>query len=220
MQYLKNPAEIYAKSFSIVRAEVCLDNMPEDLQAIAIRIMHSSGMTDLAPFIRFDERIAEVTRSALKGGANILTDSEMTAAAIIKQGLPADNQIICTLNKPGVKELAVQKQTTRSAAAIELWKDYISNSVVVIGNAPTSLFALLEFMDRYIDRPLAIFAFPVGFVGASESKQELIDNSRGVPFVTLSGRRGGSAMAGAAINALIQTPSPQYSFGLTGGNEL
>ncbi len=224
MQYLKNPADIYAKSFSIVRSEACLDHIPEDLQDVVIRLMHASGMTDLAAFVRFDERIAPVTQAALNQGAKILTDSEMTASAIIRRTLPANNRIICKINSPVVQELATRNKTTRSAAAVELWEDYISNSVVVIGNAPTALFSLLELLDKIVARPHAIFAFPVGFVGASESKQALNQNPRGVPFMTLLGRRGGSAMAGAAVNALTgslsSTTNPQNASDLTEGDVL
>ncbi|MEM8686712.1 MAG: precorrin-8X methylmutase [Pseudomonadota bacterium] len=202
MEYLKDPAAIYEKSFQTIRSEVDLARVPEDIQPLAIRLMHASGMTDLTDDLRYSTDVAKAARDALVDGGNIITDCQMAAAGIIRRLLPASNQVVCTLNDPQTPLLAAKAQTTRSAAAVELWEKHLNASVVVIGNSPTTLFALLERLDRAPERPAAILAFPVGFVGAAESKEALHANPRGVPYVTLLGRRGGSAMAGAAVNAI------------------
>ena len=202
LDYLRDPERIYAESFAIIRAESRLDGLTPAIAAIAERLMHASGMTDLVPELRFDSAIAASALAALKDGAPILTDCEMALKAIIAARLPAGNEIICMLNDAQVPDLARRLATTRSAAAVSLWPARLSRAVAVIGNAPTALFALLEGLDRGWPKPAAIIAFPVGFVGAAEAKQELARDSRGVPFVTLLGRRGGSAMAGAAVNAI------------------
>jgi precorrin-8X/cobalt-precorrin-8 methylmutase len=202
LDYLRDPERIYAESFAIIRAEANLAGLPPAIAAIAERLMHASGMTDLVPELRFDPAIAASARQALRDGAPILTDCEMALKAIIAARLPARNEIICMLNDGPVPELARRLATTRSAAAVSLWPQRLSQAVAVIGNAPTALFALLEGLDRGWPKPAAIIAFPVGFVGAAEAKQELVRDSRGVPFITLLGRRGGSAMAGAAVNAI------------------
>ena len=203
MDYLRDPEEIYAESFRIVREEADLSSLPNSLHPVAVRMMHACGMTDLGDDLIFSGEIVEAAMSALKHGAPILTDSEMTAAAIQRAKLPNDNRIICTLNARETPGLAQKLKTTRSAASVVLWRRELKDSVVLVGNAPTALFALLEMLDRIDERPSALLAFPVGFVGARESKQELADNSRGVPFLTLRGRRGGSAIAGAALNAIL-----------------
>ena len=202
MDYLKDPAAIYEKSFQTIRSEVELAHVPEDIQPLAIRLMHACGMTDLMDDLRFSDDVVQSARDALVDGAKIITDCEMAAAGIIRRMLPASNQVICTLNDAQTPLLAAKLQTTRSAAAVELWEKHLNHAVVVIGNAPTTLFALLERLDGAPERPAAILAFPVGFVGAAESKEVLHANPRGVPYVTLLGRRGGSAMAGAAVNAI------------------
>ncbi len=202
LDYLRDPQRIYAESFAIIRTEANLAVLPPAIAAIAERLMHASGMTDLVPELRFDPAIAASALAALKDGAPILTDCEMALKAIIAARLPARNEIICMLNEEPVPELARRLATTRSAAAVNLWPQRLSQAVAVIGNAPTALFALLEGLNRGWPRPAAIIAFPVGFVGAAEAKQELVRDSRGVPFITLLGRRGGSAMAGAAVNAI------------------
>lgn len=204
MEYIKNGEEIYRKSFAIIRAETNWKNLPDDLAHVAVRLIHSCGMTDITKDLEASPDAVKIGRNALAGGAAILCDSQMVANGITKARLPKNNPIICTLNHPEVTELAGQINNTRSAAALELWRPYLAGAVVAIGNAPTALFHLLELLDQNVDKPALILGFPVGFVGAAESKLELATNSRGVPFITLHGRRGGSAIAAAAVNALAK----------------
>ena len=204
MEYIKNGEEIYRKSFAIIRAETNWENLPDDLAHVAVRLIHSCGMTDITEDLEASPDAVKIGRNALAGGAAILCDSQMVANGITKARLPKDNPIICTLNHPEVTELARQINNTRSAAALELWRRHLAGAVVAIGNAPTALFRLLELLDQNVDKPALILGFPVGFVGAAESKTELATNSRGVPFITLHGRRGGSAIAAAAVNALAK----------------
>ena len=204
MDYLRDPQQIYAESFRIVREEADLSSLPESLHTVAVRMMHACGMTDLTADLIYSSDVVESALTALNEGAPILTDSEMTAAAIQRGKLPKDNRIICTLNSRETPVLAQRLKTTRSAASVVLWRKELKDSVVLVGNAPTALFALLEMLDRVDDRPSALLACPVGFVGARESKQELADNNRDVSFLTLRGRRGGSAIAGAALNAILE----------------
>ncbi|MDJ0529208.1 MAG: precorrin-8X methylmutase [Microcystis sp. M53600_WE12] len=204
MEYIKNGEEIYRKSFAIIRAETNWKNLPDDLAPVAVRLIHSCGMTDITEDLEASPDAVKIGRNALAGGAAILCDSQMVANGITKARLPKNNPIICTLNHPEVTELARQINNTRSAAALELWRPHLAGAVVAIGNAPTALFRLLELLDQNVDKPALILGFPVGFVGAAESKTELATNSRGVPFITLHGRRGGSAIAAAAVNALAK----------------
>ncbi len=204
MEYIKNGEEIYRKSFAIIRAETNWKNLPDDLAHVAVRLIHSCGMTDITEDLEASPDAVKIGRNALAGGAAILCDSQMVANGITKARLPKDNPIICTLNYPEVTELARQINNTRSAAALELWRPHLAGAVVAIGNAPTALFRLLELLDQNVDKPALILGFPVGFVGAAESKIELATNSRGAPFITLHGRRGGSAIAAAAVNALAK----------------
>jgi precorrin-8X/cobalt-precorrin-8 methylmutase len=204
MEYIKNGEEIYRKSFAIIRAETNWKNLPDDLASVAVRLIHSCGMTDITEDLEASPDAVKIGRNALAGGAAILCDSQMVANGITKARLPKNNPIICTLNHPEVTELARQINNTRSAAALELWRPHLAGAVVAIGNAPTALFRLLELLDQNVDKPALILGFPVGFVGAAESKLELATNSRGVPFITLHGRRGGSAIAAAAVNALAK----------------
>ena len=204
MEYIKNGEEIYRKSFAIIRAETNWKNLPDDLAPVAVRLIHSCGMTDITEDLEASPDAVKIGRNALAGGAAILCDSQMVANGITKARLPKNNPIICTLNHPEVTELARQINNTRSAAALELWRPHLAGAVVAIGNAPTALFRLLELLDQNVDKPALILGFPVGFVGAAESKLELATNSRGVPFITLHGRRGGSAIAAAAVNALAK----------------
>lgn len=204
MEYIKNGEEIYRKSFAIIRAETNWENLPDDLAHVAVRLIHSCGMTDITKDLEASPDAVKIGRNALAGGAAILCDSQMVANGITKARLPKNNPIICTLNHPEVTELARQINNTRSAAALELWRPHLAGAVVAIGNAPTALFRLLELLDQNVDKPALILGFPVGFVGAAESKIELAINSRGVPFITLHGRRGGSAIAAAAVNALAK----------------
>ncbi|NCS31032.1 MAG: precorrin-8X methylmutase [Microcystis aeruginosa F13-15] len=204
MEYIKNGEEIYRKSFAIIRAETNWKNLPDDLAHVAVRLIHSCGMTDITEDLEASPDAVKIGRNALAGGAAILCDSQMVANGITKARLPKNNPIICTLNHPEITELARQINNTRSAAALELWRPHLAGAVVAIGNAPTALFHLLELLDQNVDKPALILGFPVGFVGAAESKTELATNSRGVPFITLHGRRGGSAIAAAAVNALAK----------------
>ncbi|NCR40835.1 MAG: precorrin-8X methylmutase [Microcystis aeruginosa W13-11] len=204
MEYIKNGEEIYRKSFAIIRSETNWENLPNDLAPVAVRLIHSCGMTDITEDLEASPDAVKIGRNALARGAAILCDSQMVANGITKARLPKNNRIICTLNHPEVTELARQINNTRSAAALELWQPHLAGAVVAIGNAPTALFHLLELLDQNVAKPALILGFPVGFVGAAESKIELATNSRGVPFITLHGRRGGSAIAAAAVNALAK----------------
>ena len=202
LRYQRDPHAIYRQSFAMVRAEVRLGHLPEDLHEVAIRLVHSCAMTDVVDRLAWSDDLAASARAALANGAPILCDCEMVASGIAQARLPAGNKVICTLNDPATPELARAISNTRSAAAVELWRDQVESSIVVIGNAPTALFHLLELLDQDWPKPAAIIALPVGFVGAAEAKAELAANPRGVPFLTLHGRRGGSAMAAAVLNAL------------------
>jgi len=206
LEYLKDPQAIYDASFAIVRKEADLARLPASLEPVAVRMIHACGMTDIAGDMRFDERLPEAAGAALRAGAPVIADCEAVAAAITREFLPANNEIICTLNDARTRGLAESHATTRSAAAVHLWET--GGAVIVIGNAPTALFALLERLDGGADKPAAIIAMPVGFVGAAESKGELARNPRGVKFLTLLGRRGGSAMAAAALNAIARGAAP------------
>ncbi len=208
LEYLKHPEEITDASFAIVRAEADLAKLPASLESVAVRVIHACGMTDIADDLRFDENIAEAAGAALKAGAPVIADCEAVAAAITRKFLPAENEILCTLNDARTPALAKKHATTRSAAAVSLWADKLEDAIIVIGNAPTALFALLEMLDEGEGKPAAIIATPVGFVGAAESKEELASDSRGVPYLTLRGRRGGSAIAAAALNAIAKGTNP------------
>ena len=200
--YERDPKAIYAASFATVRAEARLDRFPADLQPLVTRLIHSCGMVEIADRLAYSADVAAAAHAALKGGAPILCDCEMVGAGIIRRYLPAGNEVIVTLNNPATAPLATEIGNTRSAAAVRLWKDRLEGAVVAIGNAPTALFHLLELIDEGWPRPAAILGFPVGFIGAAESKAELAANPRGIPFIALKGRKGGSAMASAAVNAL------------------
>lgn len=200
--YLKDPAAITAESFATVVREARLERFPEGLRGLVVRVVHACGMVEVADRLAFSEGAAEAGRAALATGAEVLCDCAMVAAGVTRARLPAGNAVVMTLNDPAVPGLAASLGTTRSAAAVELWRERLEGAVVAIGNAPTALFHLLEGLDAGWPRPALILAFPVGFVGAAESKAELAADPRGVPFVTLRGRRGGSAMAAAAVNAL------------------
>lgn len=200
--YETNPQAIYAQSFATVRAEARLDRFAPAMHPLITRLIHACGMVEVADRLAFSDGVAAAGHAALKAGAPVLCDCEMVGAGIIRRYLPAENDVIVTLNDPAVPELAQQIGNTRSAAAVELWRDHIEGAVVAVGNAPTALFHLLELLDQGWPKPAAILGFPVGFVGAAESKAELAANPRGCDFVALRGRRGGSAMASAAVNAL------------------
>jgi precorrin-8X/cobalt-precorrin-8 methylmutase len=202
IDYIRDGQEIYRNSFAIIRAEARLDNIPADLEKLAVRVIHACGMVEVIEDLRFSPGAGKAGRDALAAGAPILCDARMVSEGITRTRLPANNQIICTLHDEGVREMAVDVGNTRSAVALELWRPHLEGSVVVIGNAPTALFYLLEMLDAGAPKPALILGFPVGFVGAAESKAMLAADGRGVPFVIMQGRRGGSAMAVAALNAL------------------
>ncbi|WP_069298785.1 precorrin-8X methylmutase [Neptunicoccus sediminis] len=202
LPYEREPAEIYAQSFATVRAEASLDRFPEEMRPMVIRLIHSCGMVEIADRLAYSPKAFAAARDALRAGAPVLCDCEMVGAGIIRRYLPADNDVIVTLNDPTVPDLAQRIGNTRSAAAVELWSDHIEGAVVAIGNAPTALFHLLELLDQGWPKPACILGFPVGFVGAAESKAELAARPRNCDFVALRGRKGGSAMASSAVNAL------------------
>lgn len=202
LDYIRDGNEIYRQSFATIRAEADFSGLPNDLEVVAVRLIHACGMTDIVQDLGYSQDVVKIGREALRNGGNILCDAQMVANGVTRKRLPVQNQVICTLNDPAVPELAQSIGNTRSAAAIALWRSHIPNSIVAIGNAPTALFRLLELLDDGFPKPAVILGFPVGFVGAIESKAALAANSRGVPFLTIHGRRGGSAMCAAAINAL------------------
>jgi len=202
LEYIRDGQEIYRQSFATIRAEADLARIPADLEKLAVRVIHACGMVDVVDDLQFSAGAGAAGREALARGAPILCDARMVAEGITRARLPADNPVICTLGDPSVPAKARELGNTRSAAALELWRPHLAGSVVVIGNAPTALFHLLDMLDAGAPRPALILGFPVGFVGAKESKAMLAQDSRGVPFVIVAGRRGGSAMAAAAVNAL------------------
>ena len=200
--YETDPSAIYAQSFATVRSEARLERVAPAMQPLITRLIHACGMVEVADRLAFSQGAAEAGQKALQAGAPILCDCEMVGAGIIRRYLPANNDVVVTLNDPSVPARAKEIGNTRSAAAVELWRDQIQGAVVAIGNAPTALFHLLELLDAGWPKPAVILGFPVGFVGAAESKAELAANPRGCDYVALRGRRGGSAMASAAVNAL------------------
>jgi precorrin-8X/cobalt-precorrin-8 methylmutase len=202
--YLRDGATIYQRSFAIIRAEAELDRFAPEEAEVAVRMIHASGLVDAARHIVFGHGLVAAARAALGNGAPILCDAEMVAHGITRARLPAHNDVICTLRDARVPALAERLGTTRSAASLELWTDRLAGAVVAIGNAPTALFRLLELLDGGAPKPAAILGIPVGFVGAAESKDALAADSRGVPFLVVRGRMGGSAMAAAAVNALAR----------------
>jgi precorrin isomerase len=204
MDYIRDGNEIYRNSFAIIRAEAQLDNLPPDLVSVAVRLIHTCGMPDIVTDLAASPNAATLGRSALISGCPILCDAQMVAEGVTRKRLPANNAVICTLNAPEVPDLAQKVGNTRSAAALELWRSQLEGAVVAIGNAPTALFRLLELLDEGVPKPALIIGIPVGFVGAAESKVALAENRHGVPYITLHGRRGGSAMAAAAVNALAK----------------
>jgi precorrin-8X/cobalt-precorrin-8 methylmutase len=200
--YIRDGQEIYRQSFATIRAEADLSRIPADLEKLAVRVIHACGMVEIVDALQFSAGAGHAGRQALQAGAPILCDARMVAEGVTRARLPANNEVVCTLGDPSVPELARTIGNTRSAAALELWRPRLAGSVVVIGNAPTALFHLLHMLDAGAPRPALILGFPVGFVGAAESKAMLAADSRGIPYVIVSGRRGGSAMAAAAVNAL------------------
>jgi precorrin-8X/cobalt-precorrin-8 methylmutase len=200
--YERDGATIYRESFAIIRAEADLSATPHDLEAVVVRMIHASGMTDLPPLVASSPDFPNAARSALRAGATILTDSTMVANGITRSRLPADNPVVCTLHDSGVTDDARLAATTRSAAAVDRWLPHLDGAVAVFGNAPTALFRLIELILDGQARPAAIIGLPVGFVGASESKEALSTLGHQIDYLVVRGRRGGSAMAAAAVNAL------------------
>jgi precorrin-8X/cobalt-precorrin-8 methylmutase len=203
--YETDGAAIYQRSFAIIRAEARLDRFSPGDEKVAVRIIHASGMVEVADDIVFTPGFSAAASSALHAGAPIFCDAQMVAHGITRARLPARNTVVCALHDPRVPALAERLGTTRSAAALELWGDQLAGAVVAIGNAPTALFRLLEMLDAGAPRPAAILGIPVGFVGAAESKEALAKGSHGVPYLVVTGRLGGSAMTAAAVNALARS---------------
>lgn len=199
--YIREGAEIYRRSFAIIRAEADLSRFSGTSERVAVRMIHACGMTDLPGNIELSPDFAEAAEVAIKRGAPILCDAKMVANGITRARLPANNEVICTLDDPRVPALAAELGNTRSAAAMELWRERLDGALVVFGNAPTALFRLLEMLDEGAPKPAAVIGIPVGFIGAAESKEALAKDGR-VPYLVVHGRRGGSAMAAAAVNAL------------------
>ncbi|MEU8936347.1 precorrin-8X methylmutase [Streptomyces sp. NPDC048409] len=200
--YEKDGAAIYRRSFAIIRAEADLADLPADVSQVAVRMIHACGMVDLVKDLAYTPGVVARAREALRSGAPIFTDVQMVASGVTRKRLPAGNDVLCTLSDPAVADLATKLGTTRSAAALELWRDRLEGSVVAVGNAPTALFRLLEMIGEGAPRPAAIIGVPVGFVGAAESKDALAANTSGLEYLVVRGRRGGSAIAAAALNAI------------------
>jgi len=198
--YVRDGAEIYRRSFATIRAEAELDRFPVDVAQVVVRMIHACGMTDLPRDIAYSAGVIAHARAALRGGAPVLCDAKMVAAGITRSRLPAGNEVVCTLGDPATAALAERLGTTRSAAAVDLWAERLDGAVVAIGNAPTALFRLLEITGAGGPRPAAVIGIPVGFVGAAESKQALAES--GLEHLVVHGRRGGSAMTAAAVNAI------------------
>ncbi|MEZ5888765.1 MAG: precorrin-8X methylmutase [Xanthobacteraceae bacterium] len=202
--YIRDGAAIYERSFAIIRAESDLSRFTQEQAEIVVRMIHACGRTDAAELIDFSPDLVRAARGALQSGAPIFCDAQMVAHGVTRARLPASNDVICTLRDERVRPLAEELAATRSAAALELWRDRLAGAVVAIGNAPTALFHLLEMLDAGAPKPAAILGIPVGFVGAAESKDALAANPHGVPYLVVRGRMGGSAMTAAAINALAK----------------
>lgn len=204
--YIDDGAAIYADSFATIRAEGDFSHLPADAEKVAVRMVHATGQVDLAADLVVHERLVPAARAALRAGAPILTDAHMVASGVTRARLPEDNEVLCLLRDPRVPGLAREWGTTRSAAAVSLWEERLEGAVVAIGNAPTALFHLLEMLLDGAPRPAAVIGVPVGFIGAAESKDALAECAAGLglPFLTVRGRRGGSAMAASALNALAR----------------
>ncbi|MFC0602403.1 precorrin-8X methylmutase [Streptomyces palmae] len=201
-EYEKDGAEIYRQSFATIRAEADLTGLPADVSQVAVRMIHACGMVDLVRDLGYTPEVVSRARAALRAGAPILCDAQMVASGVTRKRLPAGNEVLCTLSDPSVPDLAERLGTTRSAAALELWRDRLEGAVVAVGNAPTALFRLLEMVEQGAPRPAAVIGVPVGFIGAAESKEALAGHPAGLDHLVVRGRRGGSAIAAAAINAI------------------
>ncbi|BBZ76359.1 precorrin-8X methylmutase [Mycolicibacterium anyangense] len=202
LDYTRDAAEIYRQSFATIRAEADLAPFPEDVARVVVRLIHTCGQVDLTEHVSFTPGVVAATHAALAAGAPILCDSSMVAAGITAARLPARNEVVSLVADPRAPELAEQRGTTRSAAGVELWADRLGGAVLAIGNAPTALFRLLELIDEGVPAPVSVLGGPVGFVGSAQSKDELVERPRGMDYLVVRGRRGGSAMAAAAVNAI------------------
>ncbi|MBW0012944.1 precorrin-8X methylmutase [Mycobacterium sp.] len=202
LDYIRDAAEIYRQSFAVIRAEADLARFPDDIARVVVRLIHTCGQVDVAQHVAYTDDVVARAGAALDSGAPVLCDSSMVAAGITTARLPARNEIVSLVADPRATERAARRRTTRSAAAVELWSDRLPGAVVAIGNAPTALFRLLELIDEGVAPPAAVVGGPVGFVGSAQSKQELIERPRGMAYLVVRGRRGGSAMAAAAVNAI------------------
>ncbi len=208
LDYIRDAAEIYRQSFATIRAEADLSRFPADIARVVVRLIHTCGQVDVAEHVAYTAGVVTRAGTALRDGAPVLCDSSMVAAGITVARLPADNQVVSLVADPRAAGLAARRETTRSAAGVELWADRLggggggAGAVLAIGNAPTALFRLLELLDEGAPAPAAVLGGPVGFVGSAQSKQELIDRPRGMSYLVVGGRRGGSAMAAAAVNAI------------------
>ncbi|VBA40188.1 Precorrin-8X methylmutase [Mycobacterium innocens] len=202
LDYIRDAAEIYRRSFATIRAEADLTRFPPDVARVVVRLIHTCGQVDVAEHVAYTGDVVTRVRAALRDGAPVLCDSSMVAVGITTARLPANNQVVSLVAEPRAAELAARRQTTRSAAGVELWADRLGGAVMAIGNAPTALFRLLELVDDGVAAPAAVLGGPVGFVGSAQSKQELIERPRGISYLVVQGRRGGSAMAAAAVNAM------------------
>ena len=200
LDYIRDPAEIYRQSFATIRAEANLSRFPEDVAGVVVRMIHTCGQVDMAEHIAYSDDVVTRARTALASGAPVLCDSSMVAAGVTR--LVAGNDVVSLVADPRASELATELHTTRSAAAVDLWADRMGGAVLAIGNAPTALFRLLELVDGGAPVPAAVLGGPVGFVGSAQSKQELIERPRGISDLVVTGRRGGSALAAAAVNAI------------------
>jgi precorrin-8X/cobalt-precorrin-8 methylmutase len=202
LDYIRDAGEIYRQSFATIRVEADLARFHDDVARVVVRLIHTCGQVDVADHVAYSDDVVAATHAALRAGAPILCDSSMVAAGITRSRLPADNEVISLVADDRAPALAAQQATTRSAAAVDLWADRLPGAVLAIGNAPTALFRLLEIVDGGVAPPAAVLGGPVGFVGSAQSKQELLDRPRGMSYLVVTGRRGGSAMAAAAVNAI------------------
>lgn len=202
LDYIRDAAEIYRQSFATIRAEANLDGLPADVARVVVRLIHTCGQVDLPEQVAYTDGVVAGAHAALAAGAPILCDSSMVAAGITAARLPAGNEVVSLVADPRAAELARQLGTTRSAAGVQLWSDRMPGAVLAIGNAPTALFRLLELIDEGMAAPAAVLGGPVGFVGSAQSKDELVNDPRGMEYLVVRGRRGGSAIAAAAVNAI------------------
>jgi precorrin-8X/cobalt-precorrin-8 methylmutase len=202
LDYIRDAAEIYRQSFATIRAEADLARFPDDVAGVVVRLIHTCGQVDVTDHVAYTDDVVTTARAALDAGAPVLCDSSMVASGITRSRLPADNEVVSLVADPRAADLAARLGSTRSAAGVDLWADRLGGAVLAIGNAPTALFRLLELIDDGAPVPAAVLGGPVGFVGSAQSKQELIDRPRGTSYLVVTGRRGGSAMAAAAVNAI------------------